>query len=115
MVQKAVGAEEPIDGFEAFRLYDAGDERAVTAIEEYARVAAVQLYNLQCVLDVSHVAIGGGISARTDLIDLIRTKLQAIFEAEKAYGIPPQMPALVPCAFRNDANLIGAWHDNQNR
>ena len=114
-MQKAVGAKEPIDGFEAFRLYDAGDERAVAAIEECARVAAVQLYNLQCVLDVSHVAIGGGISARTDLIDLIRTKLQAIFDAEKAYGIPPQMPTLVPCAFRNDANLIGAWRDNQNR
>ncbi len=115
MVQKALGVEEPIDGIEAFRHYDAGDERAIAAIHEYAQVAAVQLYNLQCVLDVSHMAIGGGISARTDLIDLIRTKLQVIFDAEASYGIPPQMPTLVPCAFRNDANLIGAWHDNRSR
>lgn len=115
MVQQAIGAEEAPDGIESFRMFDAGDERVIAAINEYAQVAAVQLYNLQCVLDVEAVAIGGGISARTDLIDLIRTKLKAIYDAEAAYGIPPQMPRLVPCAFRNDANLIGAWHDNVTR
>ena len=115
MVQQAIGADEAPDGIESFRMYDTGDERVIAAIDEYARIAAVQLYNLQCVLDVEAVAIGGGISARTDLIDLIRTKLQAIFDAEASYGIPPQMPSVVPCTFRNDANLIGAWHDNVTR
>ncbi|MBQ6524889.1 MAG: hypothetical protein IJI12_09585 [Atopobiaceae bacterium] len=49
---------------------------------------------------------------RTDLIDMIRDRLQSIFDAEAIYRIPPQMPQIVPCAFRNDANLIGAWHQN---
>ena len=112
MAQEAIGATEKMNGIEVFKLYDAGDERVVAAVEEYAEIAAVQLYNLQCVLDVSHVAIGGGISARTDLIDMIRDRLQEIFDAEASFQIPPAMPQVVPCAFRNDANLIGAWHQN---
>ena len=90
-------------------------ERILAMLDEYARIAAVQIYNLQCVLDVEAVAIGGGISAREDLIDRIRTQLQAIFDAEAAYQIPPAMPRVVACQFRNDANLIGAWHDNVSR
>ena len=105
----------PTNGFKVFELADAGDERILTMLDEYARIAAVQIYNLQCVLDVEAVAIGGGISAREDLIDRIRTQLQAIFDAEAAYQIPPTMPRVVACQFRSDANLIGAWHDNVSR
>jgi hypothetical protein len=94
---------------------DAGDERILAMLDEYARIAAVQIYNLQCLLDVEAVAIGGGISAREDLIDRIRMQLQAIFDAEAVYQIPPTMPRVVACQFRNDANLIGAWHDNVSR
>lgn len=115
MAQRALGTEEPLDGLRVFELADAGDERILAMLDEYARVAAVQIYNMQCLLDVERVAIGGGISARADLIDRIRTQLQAIFDAEAAYQIPPQMPQVVACTFRNDANLIGAWHDNVTR
>ena len=115
MAKQALGVEDDVDGFKVFELADAGDERILNMLDEYARIAAVQIYNLQCLLDVEAVAIGGGISAREDLIDRIRTKLQAIYDAEAAYQIPPAMPRVVACQFRNDANLIGAWHDNVSR
>lgn len=115
MAKQALGTEDDIDGFKVFELADAGDERILAMLDEYARIAAVQIYNMQCLLDVEAVAIGGGISAREDLIDRIRTQLQAIFDAEAAYQIPPAMPRVVSCQFRNDANLIGAWYDNVNR
>lgn len=112
MAQAATGTTKKLNGIEVFERYDAGDERVIAAVREYVDIAAVQLYNLQCVLDTSVIAIGGGISARTDLIDMIRDRLQAIFDAEAIYQVPPQMPQVVPCTFRNDANLIGAWHQN---
>lgn len=115
MAKQALGSDDDIDGIGVFKLADAGDQRILDMLDEYARIAAVQIYNMQCLLDVEAVAIGGGISARADLIDRIRTQLQAIFDAQAAYQIPPQMPKVVACQFRNDANLIGAWHDNVSR
>lgn len=115
MAKQALGTDEDIDGIKVFELADAGDGRILNVLDEFARIAAVQIYNLQCLLDVEAVAIGGGISAREDLIDRIRTQLQAIFDAEASYQIPPAMPRVVACQFRNDANLIGAWHDNMSR
>ena len=115
MAKQALGTEEDVDGFKVFELADAGDERILAMLDEYARIAAVQIYNLQCLLDVEAVAIGGGISAREDPIDRISTPLQAIYDAEAHYQIPPSMPRVVACQFRNDANLIGAWHDNVSR
>lgn len=109
MAKEALGSDEPIDGIEIFRLADEGDERILAMLEEYAQITAVQLYNLQAILDVEAIAIGGGISAATRLMDLIHDKLQAIFGAEAHHNLPPRMPVLVPCEFRNDANLIGAW------
>ena len=115
MAKQALGTEGDLDGFRVFELADAGDERILGMLDEYARIAAVQIYNMQCLLDVEAVAIGGGISARADLIDRIRRQLQAIFDAEAAYQIPQAMPKVMACTFRNDANLIGAWHDNVSR
>lgn len=112
MAKQVFGTEEDIDGFKVFELADADDERIHAMLDEYARIAAVQIYNMQCLLDVEAVAIGGGISASEDLIDRIRTQPQAIFDAGAAYRIPPTMPRVVACQFRNDANLIGAWHAN---
>lgn len=109
MAKEALGSEEDIDGIEIFRLADQGDERILAMLEEYAQIAAVQLYNVQAILDVEAIAIGGGISAAKRLMDLIQTKLQAIYDAEAHHNLPPRMPVLVPCEFRNDANLIGAW------
>jgi predicted NBD/HSP70 family sugar kinase len=114
MAKKALESDEDIDGIEIFRLADEGDERILSMLDEYAQIAAVQLYNLQAILDVEAIAIGGGISAASLLMNLIQEKLQAIFDAEAHHNLPPRMPALVPCEFRNDANLIGAWEHYNN-
>lgn len=43
---------------------------------------------------------------------MIRDRLQAIFDTEAIYQVPPQMPQVVSRTFRNDTDLIGAWHQN---
>lgn len=115
MAQEALGADEAPSGFDVFRMADDGDERILSMLDEYARIAAVQIYNFQCLFDVERVAIGGGISAQDRLLTLVREHTHSIFEAERTRGLPPVEPEVVACRFRNDANLIGAAHENRSR
>ena len=94
------------DGKAFFAAYDAGDPEAKEALKEYARQIAVQIFNLQTILDPQRFAIGGGISARGELAEAIRTELEALYSA-----CPRPLPhaEVAVCKYRNDANLIGAW------
>lgn len=69
-------------------------------------MTAAGIYGVQSVLDLGRFAIGGGISARPEVTDIIRTKLDAIYAAVPftAFG----KPEIVRCRYGNDANLIGA-------
>lgn len=88
-----------------FDALAAGDEDAETVFKEYTRELAVQLFNLQTTLDVEKIAIGGGISARAELIEYIQKNLDELYAASPFF-VP--RAELVRCRFENDANLIGA-------
>ena len=51
------------------------------------------------------VIIGGGISAREDLVPELEKRLQKLVEKTDAHGLDYQVKT---CQFRNDANLLGA-------
>ena len=99
--------EDGIDGERLFFLADEGNQTAIGCIRGYARQLAVQLLNLQFVLDPERIAIGGGVSAQNRLISMIREEL------EKLSGVYPHavpLPEIVACRFFNDSNLIGALY-----
>ena len=58
------------------------------------------------------IIIGGGISARPELTTEIRTRLQALLTR---FGVPSAMPLVKACEFQNNANLIGAAVNYENR
>ncbi len=89
-----------------FAAYDAGEPEAADALAEFGEMTAAGIYGVQSVLDLGRFAIGGGISARPEVTDIIRTKLDAIYAAVPftAFG----KPEIVRCRYGNDANLIGA-------
>lgn len=95
-----------VDGIGFFEAYDAGEPEALAALEEFGKYAAAGIYNIQSVLDVQRFAIGGGISARPQVVDTIRKAVEAQFGAIPF--TPFGKPEVVPCAFGNDANLLGA-------
>ena len=98
--------DEPApDGVSVFAAYSAGDPDAQSALTEYAREVAVQIFNIQNILDPGRFAIGGGISARSELLEAIRAQLDALYDA-CPYRIP--RAEVTVCAFQNDANLYGA-------
>lgn len=100
------GALPGVDGLAFFAAYDSGEPEAAAALEEFGRYAAAGIYSLQAVLDVQRIAIGGGISARPEVTQIIRQCLDRQYE-----GIPFTAfgkPEVVTCQYGSDANLIGA-------
>lgn len=105
-VAEVKGVEpDSLSGEEIFKQADAGDEECITAINNFYHITAVGIYNLQYVYDPEVILIGGGISARDDLISNINKKLDDIMEAVPIAKVKPSVDT---CMFRQDSNLLGA-------
>ena len=100
-----------VTGKELFERKDAGDQQAAAALDAMYDNIAEALYNLQVSIDPEIIMVGGGISARPELITALQDKLQALLTK---YGVPEIMPEIKACHFQNDANLIGAAVNFEN-
>ncbi len=100
-----------IDGPLLFDRLDAGDSFAKEALGAYCSRLAAFIFNLQVILDVDAVAIGGGISAQPAFVDLLRERVDAIFAAAP---VPLPRPQVRVCRYFNDANLVGALYHHLN-
>lgn len=106
---KMIGHE--ISGKELFERYDAGDQAAIEAFNSMYDHLADSLYNIQVSIDPEMIIIGGGISARPDVTDEIRQRLETLLVE---FGVPGAMPKVTACEFLNNANLIGAAINYEN-
>ena len=97
--------EDEVDGVVVFNAVNSGDEIAKICLNRFTREIAVQIFNLQTIIDPQRFAIGGGISAQPVFIDAIRENLKNLY-AVCPYYVP--QAEIVTCKFQNDANLIGA-------
>lgn len=93
------------NGISFFEAYDNGDPDAIAALDHFGKLTASGIFCLQSILDLQRVAIGGGISARKEVTDVIRDNLIPHFDMP---FIPFGVPEIVTCEFGNDANLLGA-------
>lgn len=102
----AVGlASSDVDGRIFFDRLNLGDPAAANALETYCGTLGNYIFNLQTILDVEAVAIGGGISAQPVFVDTLREKVDESF-ARATVQLP--RPQIRTCRFFNDSNLIGA-------
>lgn len=102
-VKKA--APDSLTGEQIFTMAEAGDQDCIQALEEFYHLLALGIYNLQYVYDPEIILIGGGISAREELITMIDDNLNDILTGIPDAKIKPQIAA---CHFRQNANLVGA-------
>lgn len=102
---------QELTGKELFVLKDAGYEDATEMIEFMYQNLAEALYNIQVSIDPEMIIVGGGISARDELISELESRLFALLEEE---GISAIMPKVCACEYQNDANLIGAALNFEN-
>lgn len=106
MYAEAAGLDpEEVSGVTVFEAVNSGNARALKVLDQYCHEIALQIFNLQTILDPGRFAIGGGISAQPVFTETIRKKLKELYDA-CPYAIPHA--EVVACAFQNDANLIGA-------
>lgn len=108
-VQEQLETDEKYTGIEIFDMANNGNEKVIKAIDQFALEVATQIFNVHIIFDCEKVAIGGGISAQPLLIELIQKNLDKIYEG-LGYGV--YKPEIVPCLYRNDANLIGALYQH---
>ena len=98
-------SRKQVDGIRFFEAVNQGETDAVECLRQFTKEVAVQIFNLQTILDVERFAIGGGISAQPVFIESIRQQLQELYQ-HCVYAV--SQAEVVVCTFRNDANLIGA-------
>lgn len=96
---------EAVDGVAVFDAVNKGEREAADCLDQYTKEIAVQIFNLQTVLDVERFAVGGGISAQPVFLEYIRNNLKKLYGA-CPYPVPQAQ--VVCCKFQNDANLYGA-------
>lgn len=92
-------------GKDVLNLYDERDPQAIIFVENMLDSLAYGLYNLCISFDADCYLIGGGISARKDIINQLREKTNLLLKRHGANDISPNIRA---CKFLNGANLLGA-------
>lgn len=101
------GLQDPTDGEAVFAFINQQDEEATAVFDAYCLKVAVQIMNLQYILDPELFAIGGGISAQPILLERLQWSIAEIKRLNPFHKANPKITA---CAFRNDANLYGALY-----
>ena len=110
LVRQYMKTDDVFDGIEIFDMANRGNQNVLAAIDEFCRLLAIQIYNMQAFADPEKIAIGGGISAQPLLFELLNRHLDRIFANEAKYGLAVTRPDIVACKYRNSANLIGALY-----
>lgn len=99
-------------GKDLFALYESEDINAVKAVDEMFTSLALGIFNLSVSLNPELVLIGGGLSNRSDLLDLLIPKIEKIKKQVNAHDL--KIPLKI-CQFTSEANLIGAMANfNEN-
>lgn len=98
---------EDVNGHIIFDAINSGDNDAIAVLDSFTKNIAIQIINLQCIIDPERIAIGGGISAQPKLIESIQKNVQLL---ASNYGYYKPDVEVVACEFRNDSNLIGALY-----
>ena len=97
-----------LNGYKVFSMIEEKDSEVLEIFEKFTTNIAMQIYNLQCILDPEKFLIGGGISKQPILLEKIKENLEKIYEK-----IPFDIPHAVvdTCKYYNDSNLIGALYN----
>lgn len=101
--------QEP-DGRQVFEQINTRNPLAWSLFEQYCRRVAILLINLQAVLDLETILIGGGISVQPILITEIKEQFAKMQARDQRLADDVVMPEIEAAMFGNEANLLGALY-----
>ncbi|OTN75634.1 hypothetical protein A5886_000709 [Enterococcus sp. 8G7_MSG3316] len=88
-----------------FDQIESGNQEMRVLLHQFCKGIAQQIVNLQYIFDPEVFAIGGGISERDIFIEIVRLEVKRLINSNPFHMVHP---VIVPCKYRNDANMIGA-------
>lgn len=103
-IVQTTGCEE--NGWQAFEEMKTNKE-AFHIFKIYCRQIAMMIYNLDYILDLDIVSIGGGISEQEIFITTIQKEFQNLRDL---YQEDFHQPIIKACQYYNEANLLGALY-----
>lgn len=111
MAEERTGMKE-LTGRKIFDEINRGNAVMREVLEDFSKKAAVNIFNLNIILDVDRIAIGGGISRENLLLECIKRNLEKCIYNETIMKFNPAvpMPEIVQCKFFNDSNMVGALY-----
>lgn len=110
-VNHAVGNADETDGLDAFEAINAGDEVALKIFNKFCQDVVMIILNMQSIVDLTTIAIGGGISTQPILIEGINQAYDEFLDKMEFYKNSLTRPKIVEAKFKNDANLFGALYN----
>ena len=105
---KEVELEEKINGKQFFDYLKNNDQTAKEVLDKYTVALANVIYNVQLLLDVERITIGGGISVEPLFQQELKESYDRIYDITPLQYIKPPKAELVFCKYHNDANMLGA-------
>ncbi len=109
-VNMVLGTEDKKDGTAAFEAINRKDRKVYPIFETYAKEIALMICNIQAMLDLQKIVIGGGISAQPIVTGEIRKQYLAIRTNFPFMANTLTEVEIDSCRFLNDANLLGALY-----
>lgn len=109
-VARACQLPDLTNGQAAFAKIVSHEPAAWQIFAEYCQRVATLIINLQAVLDLDVVLIGGGISAQPILTKEIQHQFKLLQEQDQRLIDDIRMPQIAAAKFGNEANLLGALY-----
>lgn len=112
LIQEKLSLKESINGLQAFEYINEGNVDALQALKEYTDSLAMILFNMNIMMDLEKILIGGGISEQPILMDSLKKSIQDIknIHPDIIKGVQYPLPNIDVCKYHNEANLIGALY-----
>ena len=95
----------------AFKAINANNPDAVAIFKKYCQSIVNIIINVQAVVDLDSIAIGGGISAQPIVIKGINQSYNKAMNENEMIKNTLTRPKIVEAKFKNDANLYGALYN----
>lgn len=110
-VNEAIENDDETDGLAAFEAINNGNEKAKKIFDEYCKRIAAIIIDIQAVVDLDAIAIGGGISAQPIVIQGINQAYDKVLADNELIRKTFTRPKIVEAKFKNGANLYGALYN----
>ncbi len=99
------------DGLSAFSAIKDNRSKAREIFEEFCKRVAYLIIDIQAVVDLKRIAIGGGISAQKIVVKSINKAYDSILSENEILRETLTRPEIVDAKFKNSANIYGSLYN----